>query len=432
LGNRYSRYLSAFSIAAVIAANTAVVAAADAVQTLGLQDVVNAAVAKNPAVIEVQKRWEQKDKNIPAASALPDLKLGIMKDDIPAGTLNPFDGMMTEYSLSQEIMNPAKLKLMGKMAANDAAMAKATYTDKQIELYTEAKKAYYDVLYATKALEIGKENQQLMGQLTQIAQVNYSTGMVSLQDTLKAQTEFSKMTTDLLDMASMEAVAKAKLNTLMARATDAPLAVKEEFNSPPPNFNIASLQKTALETKPSVLGMKSQVEMAQNGVELAKKQKLPDFEFQFSYKDLKQTEMETRPDTWKVGFMVMLPIWQGKNDAQIKSAAAGLDAAQASLSNMQNMASLDVQMALTEAQAAWRQIELFKTTIIPQAEQTYQAGVVGYTNGKVDFMAVLDSLNALRNAKLGYYKAKIDYEKAVANLEKAIGKPLVGSIAQTK
>jgi outer membrane protein TolC len=94
---------------------------------------------------------------------------------------------------------------------------------------------------------------------------------------------------------------------------------------------------------------------------------------------------------------------------------------------MQNMTGLDLQMALTEAQSAWRQIDLYKNTVIPQAEQTYQAGIVSYTNGKVDFMAVLDSLNALRNVRLDYYKARINYEKAVANLEKAVGKPLFTS-----
>ncbi|MPN55718.1 hypothetical protein SDC9_203402 [bioreactor metagenome] len=94
------------------------------------------------------------------------------------------------------------------------------------------------------------------------------------------------------------------------------------------------------------------------------------------------------------------------------------------------MTDLDLQMALAEAQAAWRQIDLYKNTVIPQAEQTYQAGVVSYTNGKVDFMAVLDSLNALRNAKLDYYKARVDYEKAAANLEKAVGRPLFTSGAQ--
>lgn len=404
--------------------------AAESQEPLTLQQIVNEAMKNNPAVVESQKRWEEKVGRIPIATAQPNPKLGIMKDDIPNGTLNPFNAMMTEYTLSQEIMNPSKLKAMGKMADSDAQMSKANYQDKQMEAYTAAKEAYYDLLYAGKALEIGKENQQLMGQLVQIAQINYSTGMVPLQDTLKAQTEFSKMTSDLYSMASMEAVAKAKVNTAMGRSADSPLAVKEEFNAPPPNFDLAGLQKLATESKPAVLGMQRQVDMAQNGVTLAKKQQLPDFEFQIGYKDRKQTEMETQPDTWKVEFMAMLPIWQGKNKAEIKSAAAGLDAAQAALTNMRNMTALDTQMALTEAQTAWHKMDVFKNTVIPQAEQTYQAGVVGYTNGKVDFMAVLDSLNALRNVKLEYYKARTDYEKAAANLEKAVGKPMFTSGTQ--
>ena len=183
--------------------------------------------------------------------------------------------------------------------------------------------------------------------------------------------------------------------------------------------------------------------MAQNGVELAKMQKLPDFEVTLGYKKNKEPMIEAQADpmdpmnatlmleerkpTWKIEVMAMFPIWQGKNKAEVKAAQASLEASQAALQNMQNMTELDVQMALTEAQASWRQIELYKNTIIPQAEQTYQAAVIGYTNGKVDFMTVLEDVNTLRNAKLGLYKAKVDYEKAAVNLEKAVGKPLFTS-----
>jgi outer membrane protein TolC len=405
--------------------------AAESQEAMTLQQIVDTAINSNPTVVESQKRWEEKQARIPLATALSNPQFGIMKDDIPKNSLNPFDGMMTEYSLTQDVMNPDKRKAMGKMAGSDSEMAKANYKDKQMEIYTSAKVAYYDLLYADKSLEIGKESQQLMGQLVQIAQVNYSTGMVSLQDTLRAQTEFSKMTTDLLSMASMEAVAKAKLNTVMGRSSDTPLAVQEEFSAPEPNFDFDNLQKEAQTGKPAVLSMENQVEMAKNGVELAHKQQLPDYQFSVAYKDRKQTEMESQPDTWKASIMIMLPIWQDKNKAEIKSATANFDAAQASLTNMQNMTGLDLQMALTEAQSAWRRIDLYKNTVIPQAEQTYQAGIVGYTNGKVDFMAVLDSLNALKNAKLDYYKARVEYEKAVANVEKSVGKALFTSGQET-
>ncbi len=401
--------------------------AAESQETMTLRQIVDTAINSNPTVVESQKRWEEKQARIPLSTALSNPQLGIMKDDIPKDSLNPFDGMMTEYSLTQDVMNPAKRKAMGKMAGSDSKMAKANYKDKQMEIYTSVKVAYYDLLYADKSLEIGKESQQLMGQLVQIAQVNYSTGMVSLQDTLKAQTEFSKMTTDLLSMASMEAVAKAKLNTMMGRSADTSLTVKEEFSAPNPDFDFEQLLKEAQTGKPSVLSMENQVEMAKGGVELANKQQLPDYQFSVAYKERKQTEMQTEPDTWKASVMVMLPIWQHKNKAEIKAATANFDAAQASLSNMKNMTGLDLQMALTEAQSAWRRIDLYKNTVIPQAEQTYQAGIVGYTNGKVDFMAVLDSLNALKNAKLDYYKTQVDYEKAAANVEKSVGKPLFTS-----
>lgn len=404
--------------ALIVFSLTAPVMAAENQESMTLQQILDTAVKNNPAVAESEQRWEEKIGQIPVASAWANPKFGIMKDDIENGLFAPGTGMMTQYTLKQDIMNPAKLKSMGKMASSDAQMAEANYHDKWLDAYTTAKVDYYDLMYASKALEIGKENQQLMGQLVQIAQVNYSTGMVSLQDVLRAQTEFSTMTTDLLNMASMEAVAKAKLNTAMGRPANSVLNVKEEFSAPPPNFDLASLTKMT-EGKPAIVSMQRQVEMAQNGVELANNQQLPDYEVSLAYEDYQQ-----QPHTWQVEVMAMLPIWQDKNKGQIKSANASLAAAQASLTNMQNMTGLDIQMALTEAQTAWRKIDLYQTTIIPQAEQTYQAGVVSYTNGKVDFMSVLDSLNVLRNVKLGYYQAHIDYEKAVANLEKAVGKPM--------
>lgn len=409
-------------------------------QPMTLQEIVNNAINHNPAVNESEKKWEEKSSRIPAVTAQPDLKIGLMKDDIPTTSLNPGQGMMTEFSISQEFMNTAKRKAMGKMAESEASMTKAGWSDKQLEVYAQAKQAYYDYLYSKQALLIGKESQQLMGQLAKLAQVNYSTGMVPLQDTMKAQTEFSQMTIDLLNMASMEAVAKAKINNIMGRSTNTELEVKEEFTAPPPNFDLADLIKTAAEGKPSVMGMQYQVEMAQNGIDLAKKQQLPDFEVRLGYKknrepmaeydDMGQVMLDKRKPTWKIEVMAMLPIWDKKNKAEIKAAQANLEASQAALQNMKNMTELDVQMALTEAQTSWRQIDLYKNTIIPQAEQTYQAAVVGYTNGKVDFMTVLEGVNTLRNAKLGLYKAKVDYEKAAINLEKAVGKPLFTSGVQ--
>jgi outer membrane protein, heavy metal efflux system len=425
------RVLAALLSAAVLGSNTVLAAE----QSLGLKAILSEAIQKNPTIIEAEKNWQVEANKIRPAKTLPNPKFGIMKDDIPAGTLNPQEGMMTSYTLSQEFMYPGKLSLMGKMAENGANMSRTDYLEKKLQVYMETKQAYYDALYSSRALTIERENQRLMGQLVEIAQVNYSTGMVPLQDALKAQTEYSQMTTDLLNMAAMESVAKSKINVLMGKKPNNPLQLAEDFPTPPPNFDLESIQKQALATKPALKGMEYKIAMAQNGVDLAKKQRRPDFEMEYKYNDRKPT-MSSDPmaepvdnDTWSVELMAMFPLWGGKNEAEINGAKANLESAQASLESMQNMTQLDVQMSLTKAQSAWRQIDLYQRNIIPQADQTYQASMVSYTNGKVDVMTVLENLRALRNAKLAHYKAKIDYEMAISELEKAVGKPLFSGIS---
>jgi hypothetical protein len=60
-------------------------------------------------------------------------ELGVMFEDIP----QDFSGkaMMTEFSLSQEIMNPVKLIAMRKMAKSEAGMAGADFAVKQMQVY---------------------------------------------------------------------------------------------------------------------------------------------------------------------------------------------------------------------------------------------------------------------------------------------------------
>jgi outer membrane protein TolC len=102
-----------------------------------------------------------------------------------------------------------------------------------------------------------KQNQELMSQLLSLTQVNYSNGFAPLQDTLRAQTEFSKMATELLNMAAMGAVARARVNAIMGRAADTPLNILEEFKTPPPpGFDLAELQEEAQKHKPSIVNMK--------------------------------------------------------------------------------------------------------------------------------------------------------------------------------
>jgi outer membrane protein TolC len=426
-------------------------------EKLTLQHALDMAGRTNPAIIQSLYRWREKTRSIALTNGMPNPEFGVMFDDIPTDTINPGKGMMTEFSLSQEIMAPPKLAAMRTMAKSDSAMAGADYEERRLAVFAAVKQAYYELLYAEKALEIMRENQGLMEHLLNISQTNYSHGTSPLQETLRAQTEISRMATEIQNMSAMTEAARNRLAYLLGLPANTPLTVQEEFTPQPPDFEFTALQNTA-QNSPAVRSMIWGVEMARNNVTMAKSQFWPDFKLSFSFvrstvmdpmlmsmpnmtamagmtmvhgvNDYSLEMSETNKNSWTVGFMVMLPLWAGQYTAKIKSASAGVEAAQATLDDMRNMTGMELSMTLSEAQSAWRLISLYQSTVIPQAEQAYQASMIDYTNGRTDFMAALDGLVTLRNARLDYYKSRVDYEKALAYLEKLTGKPLIAGDPQ--
>ncbi|MFC1754675.1 TolC family protein, partial [Thermoproteota archaeon] len=67
---------------------------------------------------------------------------------------------------------------------------------------------------------------------------------------------------------------------------------------------------------------------------------------------------------------------------------------------------------------------LYKTALIPQTEQAFEATKTGYETGSVDFLNWLDSQRVLLQTKLAYYKAIVDYQKSIAYLERVVGSDL--------
>jgi outer membrane protein TolC len=188
-------------------------------QPLPLQAALDMAGNNNPALIASRERWLEKQRGIAITNGWPMPEFGVMVDDIPSGGGKP---MMVEYSLSQEIMFPTKLIAMRSMAKSEAGMAGADFQVKQMQVYTAVKQAYYDLLYAQRGLAVMKENLELMKQFDTVAQANYASGTSPLQDTLRSQTEVSRMETEILNM---EAMARNRLNYLLGREADTPLVI---------------------------------------------------------------------------------------------------------------------------------------------------------------------------------------------------------------
>ena len=88
---------------------------------------------------------------------------------------------------------------------------------------------------------------------------------------------------------------------------------------------------------------------------------------------------------------------------------------------MKNKILFQIQDGWVKVQTAERTINLYETSILPQAEQALKAARIGYETDKIDFLTLIDSQTSLQNMTLDYYRALIQLEQHQAGLERAVG-----------
>ena len=119
-----------------------------------------------------------------------------------------------------------------------------------------------------------------------------------------------------------------------------------------------------------------------------------------------------------------LPIWRSKYRAGVRAAEKMIESSQAALEAAVQQASYDVQDAWFQLQTARRTLDLYRHTLIPQAESRFWASDASYRTGKVDFLDLLDSERFLLSARTMAAMAEGNLGRQLARLERAIGTDL--------
>ena len=118
------------------------------------------------------------------------------------------------------------------------------------------------------------------------------------------------------------------------------------------------------------------------------------------------------------------PLALAKNRSKVKESKEGLSAAKSDYRFINNKTMFEVKDLLVKVQSSESTINLFKTGVIPQAEQSLKAARIGYETDRVDFLTLIDSQRILLNSRLLYSRALADFEQNFANLERAVGMQL--------
>jgi len=347
----------------------------------------------------------------------PQIAVSLM--DNPLNSINPLNGIEREYSLTQMIPFPGKTSLSQNAAKANVALAEDVYGAEERTIIAEVKKQYAMIYSAQRRIEVNLANQELLKQMIASVRSKYAVGLASQADILRLEIELSKLENQRATLEHDLRVPEAMINTLRAMPTTTAIPKLPEITLTSFSLDKDTLVARALMLRRELSAMKNEVIMNKAELAMAQRERFPDLMIGGLYKE--KTGM---PDTWELMVGISIPIapWvSGKVSGRIEESEYKIQRSEALVSDMETMVRFEVIDTWTKAKAHWEQAERYRTSIIPNAQQTLESLLSAYQTGKTDFLSLIDSFRMLQMYKMEYYMEVADYLMHRYDLERAVG-----------
>ncbi len=402
-------------------------AAAGAELGENVQSLLEHARAQNPELASMRAEAEAAAQRVQPAGALPDPVLRVELMNVnnygsDAGfNLLPSRVGETKYTLMQMLPAWGKRDLKRDVAQADVRQAQAKTSAAWTELAMKIKTSYARYYLAAGNERLTREILDLMRRVEQIAQARYAGGLVMQQDAIRAQIEQTTMRSELIGLDSEKRQARARLNALLARDANAPLAEPRELRPLPAE---GALQPQALaqrirQNNPQLLAEDARIRGAEKNVELTRRNRYPDFNV-----GIAPSQMGNRITTWGLMLEVNIPLQQTTRRSQEAEAQAMVAAARSRSDALANQLVGDLGEQLAQLDAARSTEALVGNQSLPQSELSLRSAIAAYENGKLDFTALLEAQRQIRKTRQDRLKAQAEAQMRLAEIERIVGEDL--------
>ncbi len=399
------------------------VLASDLLPGVNVQSLLLLAKEHNPDFAAMRHEATAADARVLPAGALGNPRFRMELQDITRSgqqspALFPSDTGSTFYSFTQDLPWAGKRDLRRDIAAQDAQAAQGriqqTWSDLVLNIKTLFAQRY--LIKATERL-VG-ENLDLMLQLEKVLQVRYAGGLAAQQDITRIHVEHTGMRVELAALAGEWRQTQSRLNALLARPFDTPLAEPEQLPAlpEPARLKFTELAERLRQGNPQLAVESARLHSAQKNRDLSLKNRYPDFTV-----GINAMQRQGVVNEWGLMLELNVPIQGDVLRDQERESQAMLAAAQARQEAALNQALADLSDKLIALEAARQTAHLMTYSLLPQAELTWRAALAGYENGKADFASLLDAQRQIRQARLGQLKAQVDAQTRLAEIERLLG-----------
>lgn len=392
--------------------------ASDELSRAGLPQMLEWLDAHHPELAAARQEEGVAEARVQPAGALPDPSLSVEWRDIryDSPTLDPTQVGSMRYQFRQAVPLWGKRELRTQVARSGVGAAAAQRQQTRLALRRELKAAHAEWVAAQETLRQLEALQQTLIEAERLARARYASGQAAQGEVLRAQTELASLQNERVTAAAGVRRFQARLNALLLRAADAPLASAQGFVSLPERLDWAALTARMLQHNPQLALASVQGEASARTAELTRRNRWPDLTV-----GVAPMQSGSRFDTWELMLEINLPLQQESRRHQEREA----EAAHAAALSRRAATEARLQGELSELRAGYETAlhhgHVLENSVLPQIELGFQAAQAAYASGNGDFAALIEAQRSWNRTRMDAINAAREARLALAEIELRTG-----------
>ncbi len=385
-----------------------------------LQQLLDAMEQSHPALGAASASRAAAAAEVEIAGSLADPRFEVSFEDIDRKSGSPLPESLGSifYKVDQTFPLGGKRTLRREIAKAGVTEAATERDQALLDLTAEMTTAFARHYLAIRATHTIEEEGNTLRDLAEIAKERYAQGLGRQQEAIEAEAEFATLEGSLAGAARDRAIAIGRINVLIGRAVDAPLAPPVALPAVPDaaKLNVEDLIALAEARNPALAARNAAVEGATASRDLADRNWYPDLTLGVSIidEDRDLTGYEAR-----IGFNV--PIQWGLRHAEQGKAKAKLAEARARESTARIELMNQVQEAVQNLRAASAREAAMRTRQLPLLEEAVQAAQRAYAVDQADLADAIGATRRLKQAEIEYIGMLFEQQSLLAELERLVG-----------
>jgi len=398
----------------------------DANDLTHLQDYLRYAALNNAGLKAAFEEWKSALQQVPQVKVLPDPQFtyGYFIEEVETRA----SPQAQRFQLMQVFPWFGTIEARTDAAAAVAKAAQKRYDAAKLKLFYEVKDAFYEYAYLARAVEIARENLELIKHFEEVARTKYMAAAATHPDVILAQVELAKLEYQLKALEELRKPIVTRLNAVLNRQSFDMLPWPEKEK-----FQVMTLDRQQMieilrSNNPDLAALDFEVETAKHRIELAKKRFYPDIgvgvEWMTNMAMMDSGISGSEKDDVILMFGLNLPIWRKSYKAAELQAKTDLNKTLHQKKDAENTFIARAAGTLYDFEDSIRKIKLYGDALVPKAQELLGASETAYKAGTIDFLSLINAQQKLLEFQLDYERAVTDNQQRLAELEMLAGAQL--------